>query len=229
MTKWVDVPSPYEMFSMPDDTDLNGPGVYQWKRATGESYVGKANVLQNRLGDHRRAGMLSVITSGSIYPTDSSEAADVLERALIWLEDPSENVQRPSPSGPLWAATIGLARPGQSWQWYQSCGHVEFNGHVLAEPLDVLRSGCSCEPWMGWFVAARSAVDGLLAQISTLIESATSASTSYVETLEDRLDEREKEMSSLMEVIAELEAANEHVQGQVARLEALRERASWSP
>src|SRR5258708_18580782 len=115
MSKWIQAPEPYEMFEISENRNFEGPGVYityrQGWRGQSVLYVGMASCLRSRLGDHRRAGMLSVIANGYLCSTDSTEAAARLERALIWLENPSENEVRPTPSVSLWAATLGQSRP----------------------------------------------------------------------------------------------------------------------
>ena len=229
VSRWVDAPEPYAAFRMLDDTDLTGPAVYVWRRASGESYVGRAGVIQNRLADHRRAGMLTVIVSGDVYRVDSIEAAERLETALIWLLAPSENVQRPAPCGPLWAATINMARPVDRWSWWPSCGHVKIEGRTLADPLDVMRADCGCSPWLGWFDAARTAVEGLSAQIGALTERMESIPTSSVDALAAEVDVLTELLAERDARIDELEAEADELASQINHFERLRERADWTP
>lgn len=228
MTGWGQVPAPFDSFRMPSDTDMNGPGVYTTERDGSRLYVGMASNVWSRLGDHRRAGMLTVIESGAVYPTHSVEAAGRLERALIWLLNPSENENRPSPSGPLWAATLGISRPVSNWRWYLDCGHVELKGRVLVDDVAVSRAGCKCKPWSGWVGAVRSYVDGLEAKIRTEVADQESLSLA----LEGERLDAEMAATRAQDDAEEREylfAENVRLREELARLESAREWADWFP
>lgn len=163
MTTWVPMRKPYEWMIMPEGTDIEGPAAYRFGDVL---YVGGCHNIRERLGQHQRATVLSIVRSGAIYPCETVEAALQLEKALIWLLNPSENQKRPEPTGPLWAATLGMVRPIHGWSWTPRCGHVHLDGRTLADYRDITLADCSCLPWDGWLDKAKRYVERVEAQIA---------------------------------------------------------------
>lgn len=200
---------PYEMITILSGANLEGPAAYRFNR---NLYVGGTSNIRARLGDHRRAGMLTVVRSGEVFSCSSTEAALRLEKALIWLLNPSQNQDHPRPSGALWAATLGMKWPIEGWSWYQTCGHVKLDGRVLADSAEIATVGCGCTPWDGWLDKARRHVARVESSVTDLYKAMEEAEEYFdaerrdlTETIEnERWDmEREKEAERVCEGCAD--------------------------
>lgn len=223
MSEWTHAPAPYERLSMLDDTEWDGPGAYVFRRDGGAVYVGGCSSLRQRMGDHRRAGMLTAVTSGALYACADQAAALRLEAALTWLFDPSQNEVRPRPSGPLWAVTLTAGRPIEQGilSWFRSCGHVKVGGHTLVDEPEVATVGCGCAPWAGWLDAARASVDGLTARLAAALDQIASR----VEHPHPACAECETNAEDL----ARYQRWYEERDAEVARLTHVLERVDWTP